>query len=217
MKRLDYKLDGDLLIKSFPTHRVKERKELLIIILEAIRYILVADKIDHNVIEVNRLVAYIDYMQRLFFFSDKRYFSVALPFTLKIYDDKVSFSYQDRIVDAELISNIISVLNSEMYDNQDCLDFMTPIDEYGSENIAFWSILKYLMTYDLGYLRFDEDEKSYLSARRRGIPKKHPKFHLDINFSNSATFKSGLSKKINQQEFIDIVDNKKDRWLLIEE
>lgn len=68
MKRLDYKLDGDLLIKSFPTHRVKERKELLIIILEAIRYILVADKIDHNVIEVNRLVAYIDYMQRLFFF-----------------------------------------------------------------------------------------------------------------------------------------------------
>lgn len=43
----------------------------------------------------------------------------------------------------------------------------------------------------------------------------HPKHHLDINFSNSSTIKNGLSKKISQQDFIDIVDNKKNRWELI--
>lgn len=30
MKRLDYKLEGDLLIKAFPKHRIDERRELLI-------------------------------------------------------------------------------------------------------------------------------------------------------------------------------------------
>ena len=48
MKRLDYKLEGDLLIKAFPKHRIDERRELLIILLEAIRYIFIADKIEEK-------------------------------------------------------------------------------------------------------------------------------------------------------------------------
>ena len=31
MKRLDYKLEGDLLIKAFPKHRIDKRRELLIL------------------------------------------------------------------------------------------------------------------------------------------------------------------------------------------
>lgn len=68
MKRLDYKLEGDLLIKAFPKHRIDERRELLIIMLETIRYILIADKIDSNDTAQDRLVVYVDDMQRLFFF-----------------------------------------------------------------------------------------------------------------------------------------------------
>ena len=49
MKRLDYKLEGDLLIKAFPKHRIDERRELLIILLEAIRYIFIADKISDKI------------------------------------------------------------------------------------------------------------------------------------------------------------------------
>ena len=63
----------------------------------------------------------------------------------------------------------------------------------------------------------DYDEKGFLDAQKRGTPHIHPKHHLDINFSNSSTFKSGLIKKISQQEFIDIVDNKKKRWFLKDE
>ena len=47
MKRLDYKLEGDLLIKAFPKHRIDERRELLIIMLETIRLIpMILHKID---------------------------------------------------------------------------------------------------------------------------------------------------------------------------
>ena len=82
---------------------------------------------------------------------------------------------------------------------------MTPIYELETKNVNFWKIFSYLLSCDLGYLRFDYDEKGFLDAQKRGIPHIHPKHHLDINFSNSSTFKSGLIKKISQQEFIDII------------
>lgn len=93
MKRLDYKLEGDLLIKAFPKHRIDERRELLIILLEAIRYIFIADKIEEKDKATDRLVLYIDDMQRLFFFSENKYYSIMLPFTMKIDNDVVTFYY----------------------------------------------------------------------------------------------------------------------------
>lgn len=215
MKRLDYKLEGDLLIKAFPKHRIDERRELLIILLEAIRYIFIADKIEEKDKATDRLVLYIDDMQRLFFFSENKYYSIMLPFTMKIDNDVVTFYYCGINIDAELVSNFISILNSDLYNSQSCWDFMTPIYELETKNVNFWKIFSYLLSCDLGYLRFDYDEKGFLDAQKRGTPHIHPKHHLDINFSNSSTFKSGLIKKISQQEFIDIVDNKKKRWFLI--
>lgn len=217
MKRLDYKLEGDLLIKAFPKHRIDERRELLIILLEAIRYIFIADKIKEKDKATDRLVLYIDDMQRLFFFSENKYYSIMLPFTMKIDNDVVTFYYCGINIDAELVSNFISILNSDLYNSQSCWDFMTPIYELETKNVNFWKIFSYLLSCDLGYLRFDYDEKGFLDAQKRGIPHIHPKHHLDINFSNSSTFKSGLIKKISQQEFIDIVDNKKKRWFLKDE
>lgn len=65
MKRLDYKLEGDLLIKAFPKHRIDERRELLIILLEAIRYIFIADKIEEKDKATDRLVLYIGKLPKL--------------------------------------------------------------------------------------------------------------------------------------------------------
>ena len=215
MKRLDYKLEGDLLIKAFPKHRIDKRRELLIIMLETIRYILIADKIDSNDTAQDRFVVYVDDMQRLFFFSSKKYYSIVLPFTLKIDKGIIEFYHKNMNIDAEIVSNTIMLLNSDVYNSQSCWDFITPIYDLEERNTNFWVFFSHLLNCDLGYLRFDEDENGFQEAQKRGIPNMHPKHHLDINFANSSTFKNGLSKKISQQDFIDIVDNKKNRWELI--
>ena len=167
MKRLDYKLEGDLLIKAFPKHRIDERRELLIILLEAIRYIFIADKIEEKDKATDRLVLYIDDMQRLFFFSENKYYSIMLPFTMKIDNDVVTFYYCGINIDAELVSNFISILNSDLYNSQSCWDFMTPIYELETKNVNFWKIFSYLLSCDLGYLRFDYDEKRFLRCSKR--------------------------------------------------
>lgn len=177
----------------------------------------VSEAIQEGLDNIQEIKAYIDNMQRLFFFSENKYYSIMLPFTMKIDNDVVTFYYCGINIDAELVSNFISILNSDLYNSQSCWDFMTPIYELETKNVNFWKIFSYLLSCDLGYLRFDYDEKGFLDAQKRGTPHIHPKHHLDINFSNSSTFKSGLIKKISQQEFIDIVDNKKKRWFLKDE
>ncbi len=184
-----------MLIKAFPKHRIDERRELLIIMLETIRYILIADKIDSNDTAQDRLVVYVDDMQRLFFFSSKKYYSIVLPFTLKIDKGIIEFYHKNMNIDAEIVSNTIMLLNSDVYNSQSCWDFITPIYDLEERNTNFWVFFSHLLNCDLGYLRFDEDENGFQEAQKQGIPNMHPKHHLDINFSNSSTFKNGLSKK----------------------
>ncbi len=62
-----------------------------------------------------------------------------------------------------------------------------------------WKIFKKLHNIEYGYIRYDYDEK-----RERG--RLHPLNHLDVNFMNANQLKLGLYKKINIEEFIDIID-----------
>ena len=59
MKRIDYNLEGDLLSIVFPNHMIKDRKELLIILLETLRYILIAETIEQKAHVQQRVVLYL--------------------------------------------------------------------------------------------------------------------------------------------------------------
>ena len=48
------------------------------------------------------------------------------------------------------------------------------------------------------------------------VPKKHPRYHYDVNLDSQATFKLGLSRQITPDDFVDFLDNKKDRAVLRE-
>lgn len=62
-----------------------------------------------------------------------------------------------------------------------------------------WEIVKFISTYDLGYLRYDYDEKN-----KNGML--HPINHLDICLDTAATFKIGLEKVLDYEMFKDILD-----------
>ena len=63
----------------------------------------------------------------------------------------------------------------------------------------YWQLFVYLITFETGYVRYDSDEE------RMDI-QKHPLYHLDIFFSNYNTFKIGVGKNLNLEEFRKILD-----------
>ena len=69
------------------------------------------------------------------------------------------------------------------------------------------TILTRLLTFDVGYIRYDYDEEHYNGRI-------HPLHHLDINYTNQSTYKIGLNQSLDILEFKSIIDNQKECWFL---
>ena len=60
-----------------------------------------------------------------------------------------------------------------------------------------------LLSMELGYIRYDYDPE-----HENG--KFHPLHHLDINYSSKGTYKLGMNNKIQINDFVDLLDVKKE-------
>lgn len=70
-----------------------------------------------------------------------------------------------------MISNLCTVIESEDFNQNSSFDFFSPIFEREEEfSKDFWHILRYLMTYELGYIRYDDDIDGFKEAAKRGFP-----------------------------------------------
>lgn len=115
-----------------------------------------------------------------------------------------------------MISDICTILESDEYDSQHVIDFAGPIDDIETNHSNdFWIVLKHLLTFELGYIRYDDDIEGYKNALRKGKPRSHPQFHIDVNSSNQATYKMGLSNPFSIEDFIYILDNDNDERLFL--
>ncbi|EGM77883.1 hypothetical protein Rhein_1968 [Rheinheimera sp. A13L] len=144
-------------------------------------------------------------MRRVVCRLESKIFSVSLPFTVRFQDDSVLFeSKTSGIIDSILVSNALSVLNSEKLRSESCVAQLADlIIDMSYSKPELWSFLKELLFLEDSYLRFDHDSKNENGSL-------HPLNHLDVFYSNSATFKIGLHKKIESSDFIDILDVKTD-------
>ena len=103
-------------------------------------------------------------------------------------------------------------MNSKDYDERSILDFATPIleqEELFSKD--FWKVLKHLLTYEIGYVRYDDDIEGFKSAANAGKPDLHPRFHYDVNLTQQSAFKIGLDKQMTLNKFVDFLDDTKTR------
>ena len=71
-----------------------------------------------------------------------------------------------------------------------------------------------LLTYEIGYVRYDDDIEGFRVACNAGTPKRHPRFHYDVNISQQAAFKIGLDKQLTPDKFVDFLDDTKERKVL---
>lgn len=211
MKNLKYEIMGNLYKMAFPDKRIKSRKDLLEIILESCRFMMQNATVNHA---DNLLMLVVNDMNRLFYCKDKKMYSVAFPF----HTDSTSiprFDLNGIDISSTMISNLISVINSSEFELPSCFDFFTPIidmeDNYSQD---FWTVLKYLMTYEMGYIRYDDDISGYNKASNEGQPKRHPRYHLDVNYTKQGAYKIGLEKRLTPDKFIEILDDTNDRKTL---
>jgi len=207
MKSYEYNINKSILNKFFPKQRVKTKAQIIEILMEAVRYILVNPKIPDDE-SVGKIILYVDKMSRLFFINKKKYFSIVFPFLISEQDDKLSFSFQNEIeVTSRLISKVISIIKCDEFKEKCSLDFVAPICDFEDEcDENFWIFLRELLLMEDGYIRYDYDEKSYNEAVEKGEEHKHPLNHYDLFYSNKATFKLGLNTEILDSDFIDLVN-----------
>lgn len=209
MKKFEFDIDKAYLEKFFPKMRVKTKAQIIEILMEATRYMLLNPSIEETK-KAGKIVLYIDKMSRVFFFTNKKYFSIVFPFLAHDKDeyDKYKFSFQNDIeVDSKIISKVISIIKCDEFKEKCSLDFVAPICEY-QENCDenFWIFLRELLLMEDGYIRYDYDIDNYEKAKEKGEEDKHPLNHYDLFYSSNATFKIGLKKEIKNEEFIDFFD-----------
>lgn len=216
MKRFEFDVNRAFLEKFFPKERVKSKPQIIEILMEATRYMLVNTPVSTEKI-AGKIILYIDKMSRLFFFTEDKYFSIVFPFFAYYEDGKYRFSFQNNIdVDSKLIGQVINIIQCDEFKEKCSLDFVAPICDYEEEcDENFWIFLKELLLMEDGYIRYDYDKENYHKSTKQEEEHKHPLNHYDFFYSSNATFKIGLNDALNKENFIDFINIRTDCHYLI--
>ena len=95
MKMYNFKIGNNSIF--FPKTRIKTKKQILEILLETTRIILIEQpepqdiKIKDLSVPIFRVV--IDKMSRVFYFTEKKYYSISFPFTYVFDNNKAVINY----------------------------------------------------------------------------------------------------------------------------
>ncbi|OXS21766.1 hypothetical protein CGU37_13080 [Pseudomonas fluorescens] len=151
-------------------------------------------------------------LQRIFFVSEKKIFSVYFPFSIRRNEDPKLphfFELSGVPIDSYMISRACTAIAESFGDeNKDIYSFadsvissFTVSDVEGVQTVSedVWMVVKRLMMLEEGYLRYDNDPDNYNALT-------HPLDHLDVFYSPSCTFKIGLPGQIGHDHLLDILD-----------
>lgn len=196
------------------TSAIRGRNDVIAIILKIMNIIMqidIQENYDRDLDEVEEndigVILTIDRMSRIFLVLENKIHSFQIPFRLKIDKGRYVFCSQGIDIDNLTLSFLNSVYNKLDEDYDFCAledSFLGEVVNYHIEqnSIPFVSsLVGTLQTFEIGYLRYDYDDDP---TRIDVIT--HPINHLDINFTNSATYKIGLNNRLDCKKLEDILD-----------
>lgn len=136
--------------------------------------------------------------------------SAILPFRFN-FDENIEFNYNMEVVDLNDFYVLLSCVDKVKYEIDNGMDLLSDdirslIDEVLIQELnlnntleyKYKKLLNHMFFQEDGYLRFDYDEENCDGHL-------HPLNHLDVNYSNSSTFKLGIKSRINFHTFWDIL------------
>lgn len=203
-----FDINQSLIKIFFPEERIKDKYKILEILLEACRYMLYNEGVAIARSQY-KMILHKDKMSRLLFVGENKIYSIAFPFNIsQITSDVILINYKNRFdIDSQNISILLSLLKSPTINSEDCLEFIDPITNYPQ---TIWSTLRDLLILEDGYVRYDKDEVGFEKAKTDGHVHRHPLNHIDIFYTNQATFKLGLKQEYTNNDLIDLMDRNTD-------
>lgn len=206
MKRIDKNINS--ILYNYACKIFRTKKEIIILLMETLKIFYLEGT---SISSQGKICIIIDKMSRIFYCFDDKIFSVVFPFGIEKQQDnyRIYDIALDIDIDSKLISIMLGALRKYDFDNASIEKIY---DEY-CEDIAdcediravetAWKILIRLFSMELGYIRYDDDPDP-----KREDAVYHPRYHFDINYTQDATYKIGLGKKIAVDEMISIMDSK---------
>tara|TARA_R110001583_G_scaffold136457_1_gene288307 strand:+ start:5342 stop:5977 length:636 start_codon:yes stop_codon:yes gene_type:complete len=198
IKEFTFDLDDRLINQFFKPIRRKE--DVIILTMNVIQFIGISSCIPIKEV-AGKMVLRISKMNRIFFYSNEKYFSISFPYNIEENNDGFKvFSPNAGEVSRVTISKVKSIFSDENIMSNGCISLLA--DNVLDESLStpsFWVVLRELLLMEDGYLRYDHD-----TDRENGHF--HPVNHLDIFYSNKAGFKVGLDSKLLENELIEIMD-----------
>jgi len=187
---------------------IRKKTSVIKVLMKALQYMFINPSVPQEKI-VGKLLVQVDKMSRLFFITDGKYYSIVLPCTITEKDNIYNFKFNGSIdIDHDLVSKVLTAISYDELLINSGLDIFDSISEFENKNEDFREFLKGLLLMDDGYIRYDYDEKTNNQYKEQGQEHHHPLNHYDIFYSTRATFKIGLPEKLNQSEFIDVLNTK---------
>lgn len=200
MKNLSFDLDRYQIDNLFQPFRKKSN--VLLFWMEAIKLISsympppAEDKLGVMIVRFDK-------MRRIIVHTQSKAFSATFPFSISDTDGVIKFHLKSGIeISSRISSEVISILTSaKAFENDEALGLLDDLEQTSGDPDELWRVLGELIQADDGYVRLDHDPE-----RENGDL--HPLNHLDIFYSQSATFKIGLRQKYEAAQLLDVLDIK---------
>ena len=206
MTKFDFPLDTFQLARL--TSQFREKKDVIVLWMNSLKTIAAYARPD-DAKKVGELVLVVDRMSRLFIHTQDKSFSVNFPFSAREVEGTLEFGAPScPVVDSKVTSDIISLINTnDVLNKRSVSEFADPLLEIYGEQDVIWELLRDLMIADDGYLRIDHDPTNVNGNV-------HPLDHIDIFYSQSATFKIGLRARFSIESFHDLMNIRTDCFFL---
>lgn len=195
MKRYNFDI-GDWELNNFFSP-IREKRDVILLLMKTVKLINSPIPIDPKR-KAGQIILIISKMSRLFFVSDVKIFSIRFPFFVRENEVELSISskYIENI-DSKVTSDIISIFSSsELFEFSDIIDFA---DYISDEDNRIWDLVRDLLLFEDGYIRFDHDSKNANGEI-------HPLNHFDVFYTDQCSFKVGTHKKLSVEDMIDVLD-----------
>ena len=161
-------------LKTMVSFPIREKKDILQILFETIRYYLISDikneALDNikkrkvlNSANYGNITIKIDKMSRVIYKLENKIFSFGFPFIISKIEEKYNIYDKNSgiTIDSSIVSKIINILNNFSFKNNDIYEFLSQFDDGNNDEEELnkiWQIFKRALFSECGYLRYDYDE-----------------------------------------------------------
>lgn len=201
MKKYTIKL-SDILVKQ-ATKAIRSKQHIVTLLLLTSKELLCTKINEYYNTNNNKACVYIDKMSRIFYVLPQKMFSFQFPFIIQEQDEYINLVYHNINIDNTMTSFLLSLFLDENIFKKSLKDILEQvydelcINEWALDESECFELIKLLILFEPGYLRYDED-----TERMNGLI--HPKNHLDLYYSSNNNIKIGIENSINEDWLIDL-------------